>query len=205
VTAQAGSTSPSAAATERADLRRQLRQRRRQFDATARAQADREILRRIVALPAFRAAHRLGVYFAFDGEPSLASLMSVAEKSGKALYAPVITGTTMHFARIRGPLAANRFGISEPLQGASCDARRLDLVLTPLVAFDDLGTRIGVGRGYYDRAFAFLLRRMVWRRPRLLGIAYEFQRVPRLERSAWDVPLWGAVTERRTLRFDTPR
>jgi 5-formyltetrahydrofolate cyclo-ligase len=205
VTAQAGSTSSSAVTTERAALRRQFRQRRRQFDATARAKADRKILRRIVALPAFRAAHRLGVYFAFDGEPSLASLMSVAEKYGKALYAPVITGATMHFARIRGPLSASRFGIPEPLQQSPFDVRQLDLVLTPLVAFDDQGTRIGVGRGYYDRAFAFLLPRMVWRRPRLLGIAYEFQHVPHLERSAWDVPLWGAVTENQTLRFDTPR
>jgi 5-formyltetrahydrofolate cyclo-ligase len=204
VTAQAGSTSPPAAPTGRADLRRQIRRQRRQFDATARAQADREILRRVRALPAFRTARRLGVYFAFDGEPSLAGLMRIAEKSGKTLYAPVITGATMHFARIRGPLAANRFGIAEPVQGAPFDARRLDLVLTPLVAFDDHGTRIGVGRGYYDRAFAFLLARKSWRRPRLLGIAYEFQRVPRLERSAWDVPLWGAVTERRTFRFDSP-
>jgi 5-formyltetrahydrofolate cyclo-ligase len=74
-------------------------------------------------------------------------------------------------------------------------------VLTPLVAFDDTGVRVGVGRGYYDRCFRFLAGRGAWRRPKLLGVAYELQRVPSLPRQSWDVPLWGAVTEAHMRRF----
>ena len=84
------------------------------------------------------------------------------------------------------------------------DPRSLDLVLTPLVAFDSRGTRIGVGRGYYDRAFRFLRHRGAWRRPKLLGVAYELQHVPKLENPGWDMPLWGAVTEARMRRFEAP-
>jgi len=89
----------------------------------------------------------------------------------------------------------------EPSLGRAIDARRLDLVLTPLVAFDDQGMRIGVGRGYYDRCFRFLRSRKHWRRPKLVGVAYELQHVPPQTRHSWDIPLWGAVTEARIRRF----
>jgi 5-formyltetrahydrofolate cyclo-ligase len=86
--------------------------------------------------------------------------------------------------------------------GDPIDVRRLDLVLTPLVAFDDRGVRIGVGRGYYDRCFRFLRGRSTWKRPKLLAVAYELQHLPVIEENVWDVPLWGAVTEAGVRRFD---
>ena len=129
--------------------------------------------------------------------------MRAAAREHKGLYAPVLTGARMRFAALdpEASLATNFFGILEPRLGAPIDTRRLDLVLTPLVAFDDRGVRLGVGRGYYDRCFAFLLHRNAWHRPKLLGIAYELQHVPHLERQPWDVPLWGAVTEAGVRRF----
>jgi 5-formyltetrahydrofolate cyclo-ligase len=99
-------------------------------------------------------------------------------------------------------LGTNFFGISEPDAAKRIDPRRLDLVLTPLVAFDDRGVRIGVGRGYYDRCFRFLHARGAWHRPKLLGVAYELQHVRAIAPEPWDVPLWGAVTEVRVRRFE---
>jgi 5-formyltetrahydrofolate cyclo-ligase len=115
----------------------------------------------------------------------------------------VLRGPTMSFAEIQSSstLINNFFGIMEPKLGARIDARELDLVLTPLVAFDDHGVRVGVGRGYYDRCFRFLRHRTHWRRPKLLGVAYELQHVPPLIPSSWDVPLWGVVTETGIRRF----
>jgi 5-formyltetrahydrofolate cyclo-ligase len=143
------------------------------------------------------------LFLAFDGEPSLMPLIDSARRQRKRLYVPVLRGLTMTFAEIESgsALAANFFGILEPKLGAKIDARELDLVLTPLVAFDDFGVRIGVGRGYYDRCFRFLRHRTHWRRPKLLGVAYELQRVPPLMPSTWDVPLWGVVTESGVRRF----
>jgi len=69
-------------------------------------------------------------------------------------------------------------------------------VLTPLVAFDSFGNRLGMGGGFYDRSFVF--RRDPVRRhhrPYLLGLGYEFQKVAALPRQPWDVPLDAAVTE----------
>ena len=174
------------------------------MSAVQRAAADRAIRAHIRRLPAFRQARRVALFLPFDGEPTLTPLIDSAHP--KHWYAPVITRTRMHFARIHGgaALAHNFFGILEPHLGAPIDARRLDLVLTPLVAFDDHGVRVGVGRGYYDRCFRFLHVRHAWQRPKLLGIAYELQHLPYIETQEWDVPLWGAVTEAGVRRFEIP-
>jgi 5-formyltetrahydrofolate cyclo-ligase len=168
-----------------------------------RAQADRAIQAHLRTLPELKRARHVALFLAFDGEPSLAPFIDAARRSRKRLYVPVLRGMTMTFAELEpsAALAPNFFGIMEPKLGRKLDARKLDLVLTPLVAFDENGVRIGVGRGYYDRCFRFLRNRSHWRRPKLLGVAYELQRVAPLTPNAWDVPLWGVVTERGVRRF----
>jgi 5-formyltetrahydrofolate cyclo-ligase len=180
-----------------------MRAQRRALPDTVRVRADHAILAHLQCLPEIKRAQRVAVFLSFDGEPSLAPLIEAARRHRKRLYVPVLRGMTMTFAELEpsAALAANFFGILEPKVGRKIDARKLDLVLTPLVAFDDRGVRIGVGRGYYDRCFRFLRHRSHWRRPKLLGVAYELQRVPLLTASAWDVPLWGVVTEAGIRRF----
>ena len=83
--------------------------------------------------------------------------------------------------------------------------QQLDLVITPLVAFDANCHRIGVGGGYYDRTFAFLssLRGQVdsvsatVRPTKLIGFAMELQRVESIELNPWDVVLDTIVTEEK--------
>jgi 5-formyltetrahydrofolate cyclo-ligase len=184
-------------------LRRDLRAKRRALPPLVRWHADDTIQASIRRLPEFRRAQRIALFLAFDGEPSLAALTDAARRQRKRLYVPVLRGMTMTFAELAhgATLTPNFFGIMEPKVGMKIDARKLDLVLTPLVAFDDRGVRVGVGRGYYDRCFRFLRHRSHWHRPKLMGVAYELQRVPPLVPSAWDVPLWGVVTEAGVRRF----
>jgi 5-formyltetrahydrofolate cyclo-ligase len=179
-------------------IRAEIRARRRALPRDVRAAANRALHRHIRSLPAFRAARRIGIFIAFDGEPDLRPLMSGPAGRAKQFFVPMLEGLEMHFTALprRARLAPNFFGILEPKGAQRADVRSLDLVLTPLVAFDADGGRLGVGRGYYDRRFAFLRQRKCWLRPKLLGVAYAFQEVPRLELRSWDVPLWGVVTER---------
>ena len=96
----------------------------------------------------------------------------------------------------------NRFGIPEP----SRRNRRLrlawtlDLLLVPLVGFDTECHRLGMGGGYYDRTLSYLSHRDHWRRPRLIGLAHECQRVAALPVRPWDIPLDFVVTERQVYR-----
>ncbi len=73
--------------------------------------------------------------------------------------------------------------------------RDLDLILMPLVGFDLQGNRLGMGGGFYDRSLAFLRYRLYWKRPRLLGLAYDFQQVDILTADPWDIPMQAVVTD----------
>ena len=97
----------------------------------------------------------------------------------------------------------NRFGIPEPdiaVEGWKL-AQSLDLILAPLVAFDDTGNRVGMGGGFYDNSLKHLKPPRSWIRPRILGLAHEIQRVGSIQRNAWDIPLHGAVTDRQIYNF----
>ena len=197
--------SGSKGADSRAALRRRIRERRRALSGAQRQAARRRIERRLRRLPPLWRARSVAIYLAADGEADPAAIAAGALKRRQRIYAPVLHGETLRFARLTGdtPLRRNRFGILEPAAPDCIDPRRLDVVLTPLVAFDDSGARIGMGGGYYDRCFSFLKQRIRWIRPKLIGLAYEFQRLRTVSRNAWDVPLWAAVTEQGIYRFHT--
>ncbi len=180
-----------------------MRRQRRSLAPEARLAANRALVRNVRSLSQFRSARAIGVYFACDGEPALDALIAEASRRGKRLYAPVLSGGDMNFARLSPAvrLTTNAFGIAEPANSPLVDPRSLDLVLAPLVAFDAHGARLGFGGGYYDRCFRFLPARRVWFKPKLVGVGYAFQEIPYIEMRTWDVPLWGAVTENRIHRF----
>ena len=197
--------SPPSAENPRTGLRRRLRAERRNLPESVRRSAERRTRCRLARLALLRRASRMAIYLAADGEPGLSLIAADALARGQRLYAPVLHRDALRFARFddNTRLRRNRFGILEPATSDWIRPRDLDVVLTPLVAFDDSGTRIGMGGGYYDRCFGFLKMRSRWIRPKLIGLAYEFQRLQGLGRQTWDVPLWGAVTEQGTYRFCT--
>jgi len=150
-----------------------------------------------------RNARRIALYHAADGELDPSPLMHRLSPRGRRWYLPVLAGYLpgrLWFVRYRpaDPMHRNGFGIPEPARRGRqlCPARALHLVLLPLVGFDACCNRIGMGKGYYDRSFAFLRRRRHWHRPLLIGLAHECQRIDAIEPRPWDVPLDAVVTER---------
>ena len=184
-------------------LRRKLREKRRSVPDPNRRVAERDAASLLGALSVVLRARRVAVYLSVDGELGLETVIADAQSRRTLTFAPVIKGDELRFAPLRRDtgLRKSRLGIPEPMARVFIDPRRLDVVLTPLVAFDDRGTRLGRGAGYYDRCFRFLATRSRWIRPKLIGVGYEFQRVRELERRAWDIPLWAAVTERSIYHF----
>jgi 5-formyltetrahydrofolate cyclo-ligase len=187
----------------REQTRRAVRARRRALTAKERctaALAARTVLARSGLL---RRGARVGVYLAVRGEIDTAPIIELARHRGCKLFAPVIDchrQGDMRFASLAGTLRANRIGILEP-DHVLVSGRSLDMVLVPIVAFGPHGERLGTGGGYYDRTFAYLRRRAAWLKPRLVGLAYHWQRVAELKARPWDVPLTAVITDREVLRF----
>lgn len=181
------------------ELRKTLRERRRRLDPAARAHASARVCGALAATAAFRRARRLAVYLSKGGEVDLSGLVSRAWQAGKQCYLPALERGRLRFLPYAADtvLRPNRYGIPEPVVAARAHApaATLDLVVLPLVGFDGIGHRLGMGGGYYDRTFASHGRRLRWRRPLLVGAAYGFQRVPELAANPWDVPLDAVATE----------
>lgn len=193
-------------------LRRSLRRRRRQITHFQQRKAARWIKHRVADLSEWQGARRVALYLASDGEIDPSLLMRLAWhqhkqvflpvlhpfKAGRMLFMPVSSSTT--FRR-------NRWGIREPrLKLSACiPATMLDLVLLPLVAFDREGRRMGMGKGFYDRAFA--LRQSGRKKPVLIGLGHSCQEVASGEiiEAAWDVRLDKLVTPVESLRFTHDR
>ncbi len=190
------------------NLRREMRTRRRALTEPGRRILSRKLIHKLGRSRQFRSARRIACYLPNDGEVDLLPLIARMEFFGKRCFLPVLDTLRprrLWFAPYRpgDPLVDNRFGIPEP----ACPSRYrvaawcLDLVLTPLVAFDEEGNRLGMGGGYYDRTLSFLKRRHYWKRPRLMGIAYEFQQVESLPQRTWDIPLNSVVTDTTIRHF----
>jgi len=184
-------------------LRKSICKRRKALPEQARRVAERDTARNLLKLGAVLHAQRIAVYLSVDGELDLEIAIIDSRVRQASIYAPVLKSNTLRFAPLRDDtnLRDNSLGIPEPITNAYIAPRHLDVVLTPLVAFDSNGTRVGMGGGYYDRCFSFLASRSSWLKPKLIGIGYEFQRTRNLERQSWDIPLWAAVTDRSIYRF----
>ncbi|MGE8151816.1 5-formyltetrahydrofolate cyclo-ligase [Pseudomonas vancouverensis] len=187
----------------RPQLRRMLRKARRALTPSEQRQAARGLYRQLAQQPLFRRARHISLYLPTDGEIDPRLLLRAAQRRGKATYLPVLSAwprTKMVFQRLRPgeKLKPNRFRILEPRANIARQRKiwALDLVLLPLVGFDDVGGRLGMGGGFYDRSLAYLARRKNWRKPTLLGLAHECQKVNRLAQASWDVPLQGTVTDK---------
>ena len=83
------------------------------------------------------------------------------------------------------------YGTSEPHPNAPVCAP--NVLLVPLLAFDDAGYRLGYGGGFYDRSLAAL--RQDSDRVMAIGIAYDAQKVISVPIGAYDAKLDGILTE----------
>mgnify|MGYP003582906170 FL=1 len=185
---------------DRASLRRELRQRRRELPAATRIAAADALARRILELPFLPREGYVAGYWALDGEIGL-HVLQLRLPPGLVWCLPLLhDDNTLRFApwRAGDPLVTNRFGIPEPdLEPSSgLPAEALALAVMPLVGFDDAGRRLGMGGGWYDRSFAFRHRRAA--PPWLVGAAFAAQQVPALDAADWDVLPDAICTEDAT-------
>ena len=188
----------TAIARARKALRAELRARPRAIDPRMRASAARQVAHHAERRFALHPGARIALYAPLAEELDVAPLARAVRRHHALVFLPRIVdrrACRMRFAADAGPRRPNRLGIMEPEGMKWLAAGSLDLVFVPLVGFDERGNRLGMGAGYYDRAFAFLERRTAWRRPKLIGVAFAAQRVDAIAAERHDVRLDAVVTE----------
>ena len=171
---------------------------RRALDTAARQEASGRICARVVRSHEFRSCSLLGCYLPTPDEVDATLIIERAWRAQKRVFVPVTDAHgVMNFCEITPHtiVTRNTFGIWEPLSGLMANARDLDVVITPVAAFDDHKHRIGMGGGYYDRCFHFLKNRRKWLRPKLIGVAFSCQQVPAIVPDRWDISMYAVVTE----------
>jgi 5-formyltetrahydrofolate cyclo-ligase len=184
--------------SHRGAQRRELRQRRLAISPRQRRKAAQSLCHQLTSMACVQRARHIAAYAAYGSELSLEAYLRYASTLGKAIYRPKIVRQRMAFLRDAGDLYPHRrFGIGEPPRGRTRPPWAMDIILLPLLGFDLQGNRLGQGGGYYDRCLAGLS----FRRPTLIGIAYDCQQIDTLQTAHWDIPLDAVVTPTRTLQF----
>ncbi|MDE0268899.1 MAG: 5-formyltetrahydrofolate cyclo-ligase [Acidimicrobiaceae bacterium] len=200
---------PQSSNIRKARIRDEMLHRRARLskDEDSMAGASKIVSARLEALPLFKQSELVAAYKAVRGEISLEALTE-GEHWEKFTF-PRIKETALEFvARSEGQVfTRGSFGITEPVDGEVIALSEHDIVLVPIVAFDENCNRIGNGGGYYDRALAgaFTVKGSASstnmsaappaRSPITIGVAHEFQQVAEVPVEPWDVPLDGIVTD----------
>jgi 5-formyltetrahydrofolate cyclo-ligase len=185
-------------------LRKEFLRHRSSLGPDYRKQADQAICANLIQTPEIAAAKAVGAFVTDGAEPDLSMFIEYAMQSGVKIYLPRCAhddaGNRYEMVEIkdvRNDLATGKYGIMEParsLEAASEDILNALIWLIPGVVFDLKGSRLGRGKGVYDR----LLNK---RNGIRIGIFYQCQENAVIPVEAHDCPLDMIVTENGVNRF----
>lgn len=184
-----------------AELRTIKRRARQALSTEEKIQKSTQIAKIFLQTEVYQQADTLSAYLCLPEEVNVKAIIDAAWADGKTVYLPIVLarGKALKFAPYKPEtkLTKGALGIDIPdvPNHEYVDAEVLDIVVTPLVAFDANRNRIGMGGGFYDHTFAFK-KMAANRQPTLIGVAFEVQRVEgEMKANAWDVRLDMIVSE----------
>lgn len=176
--------------------------RLRQIDKLA---VSERICRRVLALPEYQQALTVMWYVSCRSEVSTLDALAAQTMTNKTVVVPYCTRdnqgqNALGLWRIENlaELTPGCWNILEPplerraALNRQVDAREIEVIIVPGVAFDRQGGRLGNGAGYYDR-----LLQSVSSQTRLIGICFEAQIVDKVIMETHDVRMHNVVTEQQ--------
>jgi 5-formyltetrahydrofolate cyclo-ligase len=137
------------------DVRRRVLAARDAVPADAREEAAVAVAARVLGLPEVQGVRAVMAFSSFGSELSTEPLIDGLDARGVTVGLPAIVDGDLEVRAFRpgDPTTTTWFGAREPTDGARIDPLELDVIVTPAVAFDRHGRRIGYGGGFYDRFF----------------------------------------------------
>jgi 5-formyltetrahydrofolate cyclo-ligase len=193
---------------QRQSVRQHIRLLRQHIPVAMQTAASNQLVQQVLSQTELMRQQHFALYLANDAELPTAPLITALWQAGKQVYLPVLHPFCpgyllfLHYEPST-TLSLNRFGIAEPqLNCASVQpVAKLDVIFTPLVAFDQTGNRLGMGGGFYDRTLSQLNPLPARQQPQIVGLAYACQQVAQLPAAAWDQPLDSVITPQQYWQF----
>ena len=139
----------------------------------------------------------IGGYYPYNYEVDVIEILKEFEKRKYLISLPKIRNNfQMDFFEwsFKNPLIINEYGIPEPV---SNKIRYPDILLVPLVAFDNELNRIGYGGGFYDRYIKKIKKK---KKIITIGLAFSFQKVKKIKTNKFDIKLDFIVTEKKRIQ-----
>lgn len=192
----------------RQEVRKAFRNKRLALNSEQQSLAAKALVEQFKTQGLFQGTKNIAIYLSFNGEidtkPLIEYLWSQQAKVCLPVLHPFAKGHLLfqHFTP-KTKMAVNRFGIMEPVLDARCvcPLNELDILFTPLVAFDLKGNRLGMGGGFYDRTLAFMGQNKQIKALKIVGLAHEIQLTPELPIESWDIPLPYVLTSNKLYSF----
>lgn len=170
---------------DKAALRREIRQKKKAMTPEEIRKKSARLAAAFAETPVYQQAKTIYGYLPYNQEVRTVPILARALADGKRVAVPKVCGEEMRFILLQDltQVAPGYAGIPEPIQDGPVADDPHALVLMPGLAFDPAGNRLGYGGGFYDKFLA--------REPGhpTVALCYDFQVVPHLEPSEYDVPV----------------
>lgn len=181
---------------EKKILRKQISSVKKLIPLEEKIRRSDAVMERLLEHPEYKKSKKILFYWSMDDEVFTKQTVIQAYNEGKEVYLPVVEGDNLRIRLFEGAaamVAGESFAIPEPSEDspeASIDD--MDLAVVPGVAFDAQCSRMGRGKGYYDRLLSAATKEG---RPYTIGVCFDFQLVPKVPVEECDKPLDCVISE----------
>ncbi|MCD7894396.1 MAG: 5-formyltetrahydrofolate cyclo-ligase [Erysipelotrichaceae bacterium] len=145
----------------------------------------------VLAHPLIQQSSMIACYVSLKDEVGTHQLINKLLETHRVCV-PKVHGNSMDFYEIFSleDLEVGHFHVLEPNTNLLIDVNNIDIMIVPMLAYDDELYRVGYGKGFYDRYFARGYKGYK------LGIAYSFQHIYHIDHDQYDIPLDEIITEK---------
>ena len=141
------------------------------------------------------------IYMSLPEEPPTKDLINEVRKLGRNVWLPRISGDDLLWIKNPENFAKGPFGIDEPVGDGvlAKEIKDLGAVILPGLAVDVNGTRLGKGKGFYDRVLSQIsedVKRIV--------LLFDLEFILEIPKESHDMGVHTIATPYRSIHFTTP-
>ena len=178
-------------------IRNQIEEQRRILGENLIKEQSLVIQSRLLSMSEYRMARMLCVYLSIKGEVRTDSIIARCMSDEKTVCVPAYDKVSKIYRPAvydgKTSISKGPLGVMEPSRPVWLDFSAVDMIVIPGVAFDETGSRLGRGGGYYDAILGAM-------RAFKVAVAFDFQMIPHVPVDDKDVRVEAVITESRVIR-----